>query len=100
MIQVAEIEKDLERHNDIEGDEIIPECFHSHLKVAKFVSAINCMKKEKDANLIKFILENDRALQQLQLINPPKRRTVPLTKIRKLLLSFPRASSAAKIMFI
>lgn len=83
-----------------EGDGIIPDCFHSHLKVVQFVSEINCVKEEKDTVLIKFILENASVLEQLQFINLHQGESLLSSEIQQLLLTFPRASSIAQIMFI
>lgn len=83
-----------------EGDGIIPDCFHSHLKVVQFVSKINCVKEEKDTVLIKFILENASVLEQLQFINLHQGESLLSSEIQQLLLTFPRASSVAQIMFI
>lgn len=82
-----------------EGDGIIPDCFHSHLKVVQFVSEINCVE-EKDTVLIKFILENASVLEQLQFINLHQGESLLSSEIQQLLLTFPRASSVAQIMFI
>ena len=73
----------------------IPACFSSHLKEVKFFYNFGCLRKEEDLCLVNFILKNAKVLEQLQHIG-----LIPLpTEIQGHLLSFPKGSSVALVVF-
>ena len=81
-------------------EDAIPACFSSHLKEVKLLYTFGCLKKEEELSFMKFILKNAMVLEQMQLIRP-KNRSIPIPSpdIRGHLLSFPKGSNVASIVF-
>ena len=78
----------------------IPACFTSHLKVVKFLYSFHYLMKEEDIGFLTFILMNAMALEQMQLIGSESSFSpMPSPEVRRQLLSFPRGSNVASVVF-